>query len=227
MLWGIIPAYGEIVCSMIFGGIDEAGKGSVLGPMVTGGVAANDLTELEGLGIRDSKQLTPKRREVLFEEITGSWKTYAAIRSPQEIDSREGTMNMFTAACHAEVLRTLKPDTVYLDACDVNAERFGRNVLSLSGIEASIVSRHKADSLYEIVGAASIVAKVTRDRLVEKMAEEFGSVGSGYPSDPVTIQFLTDFIRANGVPPTCARRSWQTTIDIIAAQAQKSLADYF
>ncbi|MDO5845391.1 MAG: ribonuclease HII [Methanocorpusculum sp.] len=212
---------------MVFCGIDEAGKGSVLGPMVTGGILVSDLAELDGLGIRDSKQLTPKKREALFAEITGSWKTHAVIKTPQDIDSREGTMNAFTAACHAEVLRALHPDTAYLDACDVNAERFGKNVLRLSGIQAAVISEHKADARHMIVGAASIVAKVTRDHCIEELCSEFGMIGSGYPSDPATIAFLTDFIRANGKPPACARVSWQTTADILARAAQKSLEEFF
>ena len=79
-------------------GVDEAGKGPVLGPMVTAGVLVSDQSELSALGIKDSKQLTPKKRESLFEEITSSWRTYAVIKTPAEIDSRKGTMNLFTAS---------------------------------------------------------------------------------------------------------------------------------
>ncbi len=211
---------------MLICGIDEAGKGSVLGPMVTAGVVVSDTAELSSLGIKDSKQLTPLKREKLYAEITGSWKTCTVIRTPQEIDARNATMNQFTAACHAAVLRELAPDTVYLDACDVNAGRFGKTVLSLSGITAEVISEHKADDRHVIVGAASIVAKVTRDHCITDLNREFGQLGSGYPSDPVTIRFLTEYITNHGGAPSCARKSWQTVSDILAKIAQKNIMDY-
>lgn len=212
---------------MKFCGVDEAGKGSVVGPMVAGGVLADDLSELENLGIKDSKQLTPKKRESIYEELINSFKTYAVIKTPIEIDTRESTMNQFTAACHAEVLKNLIPDTAYLDACDVNAERFAENVLSLSGLKIKMISEHKADDKYKIVGAGSIIAKVTRDRKIEELKNEFGEIGSGYPSDPLTITFLTEYIKEHEEPPSCARKSWQTIDDIIAKLSQKNLTDFF
>ena len=208
-------------------GIDEAGKGPVLGPMTAAGVIAEDDSVLSGLGIRDSKQLTPKRREQLFDEITSSFEYSVIIRTPQDIDSRLGTMNQFTVACHAEVLRNLHPDKVILDACDVNAKRFGENVLSASGVEAEVISVHKADAKYEVVGAASIVAKVTRDRIIDELKIEFGDIGSGYPSDETTIEFLRGYIRKHGKAPSCARLTWQTTKDLLSSSAQKSLDGFF
>ena len=208
-------------------GIDEAGKGPVLGPMTAAGVIAEDDSVLSGLGIRDSKQLTPKRREQLFDEITSSFEYSVILRTPQDIDSRLGTMNQFTVACHAEVLRNLHPDKVILDACDVNAKRFGENVLSASGVEAEVISVHKADAKYEVVGAASIVAKVTRDRIIDELKIEFGDIGSGYPSDETTIEFLRGYIRKHGKAPSCARLTWQTTKDLLSSSAQKSLDGFF
>lgn len=208
-------------------GVDEAGKGPVLGPMVTAGVLVLDPSELETLGIKDSKKLTPKKRESLFEEIISSWQTYTVVRTPLEIDTRECTMNAFTAACHAEVVRALHPDRIFLDACDVNAKRFGDTVLQLSGISAEICSEHKADAKYSVVGAASIVAKVTRDRYITELTSEYGEIGSGYPSDRLTIEFLTEYIRTHGEPPTCARRSWQTVQNIIDRSRQTGLSDFF
>ena len=188
-------------------GVDEAGKGSVLGPMVTAGVLVLDTAELTGLGLRDSKKLTPHRREELYEEITRRWKTDVVVRTPAEIDARSGSMNEFTASCHASVIRSLAPDVVYVDACDVNAARFGLHVRELSGLtHLQMISEHKADDKFLIVGAASIVAKVTRDRLVAELSKEFGDIGSGYPSDPVTIRFLETYFCKNGCPPSCARK---------------------
>lgn len=208
-------------------GVDEAGKGSVLGPMVTAGVLTDSNEPLNIPGLSDSKKLTPKKRGELFEVITSSWKYFTVIKTPEEIDLRYGTMNDLTALCHAEVIRNLLPKVAYVDACDVNAARFGENVLRLSGIDVKIISEHKADAKFPMVSAASIVAKVTRDRLVEDLASEFGSIGSGYPSDSVTIKFLTDYISEYGVPPLCARKTWQTIDDIIAKSSQKNLSEFF
>ncbi len=208
-------------------GVDEAGKGPVLGPMVTAGVLVSYMSELEMLGIKDSKKLSPKKRESLFEEITASCQTYTVVRTPFDIDSREGTMNAFTASCHAEVVSALCADIVYLDACDVNAKRFGENVLMLSGSSAQICSEHKADARYAVVGAASIIAKVTRDRCIADLKEEYGEIGSGYPSDQATISFLTEYIRTRGDVPLCARRSWQTIQDILNRVSQTDISAFF
>ena len=207
-------------------GIDEAGKGPVLGPMVAAGVLVSSDDDLSSLGIKDSKQLSAKKREAVFAEICASCKTAVVIKTPAEIDARDCTMNQFTVLCHAEVLRALSPERVYLDACDVNAERFGTNVLSASGVSAEVISEHKADARYTVVGAASIVAKVTRDRIIEELKAEFGEIGSGYPSDAKTVAFLTDYITEHGVPPSCARKSWQTVSDILSKSAQKNLFDF-
>jgi ribonuclease HII len=209
-------------------GVDEAGKGSVLGPMVTAGVLVANTAELEDLGLRDSKQLTSRRREELHMEITRRWKTATMVQTPAEIDSRTGTMNALTAFCHAAVIQSLAPDVAYVDACDVNAIRFGLNVHELSGIpKLQMISEHKADDKFLIVGAASIVAKVTRDRLVVELIKEFGNLGSGYPSDPVTIRFLEEYIRKHGCPPPCARKTWKTVDEIIARISQRNFTDFF
>ncbi|MDV0443772.1 Ribonuclease HII [Methanocorpusculaceae archaeon Cs1] len=226
--WGIIPIPCDNTDQMSVCGVDEAGKGSVLGPMVTAGVLVVDPSELDGLGMKDSKQLSPGRREELYEIIVKRWKTAAVVKSPADIDSRPGTMNTFTASCHAEVIQRLTPAKAYLDACDVNAARFGTIVKSFSGLSnLEIVSEHKADDKFLIVGAASIVAKVTRDRLIEELSNEFGSVGSGYPSDPATIAFLEEYVRRTGTPPSCARRTWKTVDEVIARCSQQSLSDFF
>ena len=137
-------------------------------------------------------------------------------------------MNTLTASCHAEILRQLVPEQAYVDACDGNAGRFGVTVKEISGLsEVEIISEHKADDKFLIVGAARIVAKVTRDRLVVELSDEFGDIGSGYPSDPVTIAFLESYIWQAGKPPLCARRTWKTIDEILVKCSQQSLADFF
>ena len=217
-------------------GIDEAGKGPVIGPMTAAGVAAEDEHAFKGMGIKDSKQLTPKKREQLYTDITESFDWHIVIRTPQEIDTRTGTMNDFTASLHAEVAAALSPDLLILDACDVNAERFGQTVLEKTSLPKEkwpkdVISIHKADAAYEIVGAASIVAKVTRDRLIEELNEEYGKeygeIGSGYPSDAVTVAFLKNYIGKHGKPPACARTSWQTVKDLMENSKQQRLDSFW
>ena len=217
-------------------GIDEAGKGPVLGPMTAAGVAAEDEHAFRGMGIKDSKQLTPKKREQLYTDITESFDWHVVIRTPQEIDQRPGTMNDFTASLHAEAASALRPEKLILDACDVNADRFGVTVLEKTSLPKEkwpkeVISIHKADAVYEIVGAASIVAKVTRDRIIgelnEEYGKEYGSIGSGYPSDAVTVAFLREYIRRHGQAPACARTSWQTVKDLLGAAGQRRLDSFW
>ena len=209
-------------------GIDEAGKGSVLGPMVVAGVSAPDMDEVALTGVADSKTLSRKRRESLYEKITETFVTACTVISAAEIDHlrAEMTMNDIVARAHADVIMKIPCDTAFVDACDVNAKRYGRTVSGYAGGKYSIVSEHKADVRFPVVSAASVVAKVTRDRCIDSLHKEFGNFGSGYPSDTVTIEFLETYIKEFGLPPTCARSSWETTRRIRDRLSQPSLFDF-
>lgn len=209
-------------------GIDEAGKGSVLGPMVVAGVSAPDMDMVTSTGVSDSKTLSRKRRETLYAEITENFVFACRIISAEEIDRLRAdiSMNDIVAQAHAEVIRKIPCETAFVDACDVNAERYGRTVSRYAGEGYSIVSEHKADARYAVVSAASVVAKVTRDRCIDLLHQEFGNFGSGYPSDPLTIQFLEGYITENETPPSCARSSWETTRRIIDRLSQATLFDF-
>ncbi|MEO2151636.1 MAG: ribonuclease HII, partial [Thermococcus sp.] len=104
----------------------------------------------------------------------------------------------------------VKPDVVYADAADVDEERFGRELKERLGFKAEIIAKHRADALFPVVSAASIVAKVTRDREIEKLKAEYGEIGSGYPSDPRTRAFLENYYREHGAFPPIVRRGWKT-----------------
>lgn len=206
-------------------GVDEAGKGPVLGPMVVAGVACSNLDELAGLGVMDSKVLTAKRREALFELIKKEFPYAVVIRTASDIDTlrSEMTMNTITARAHAEVVATLGCPVAWLDACDVNEDRYGRTVAGYIGKPCQVIAKHKADRTCPAVSAASIVAKVIRDGLVDSYKEEYGEIGSGYPADPVTIGFLTRYIKEHGSPPPIARRSWATVKNLMNNTGQKKL----
>ncbi len=196
-------------------GIDEAGRGPVLGPLVVAGVLVEDAGDLEVLGVRDSKRLSAKRRE----ELQGAIREVAdavqvRVVPPGEVDGAvDGDgLNRFTARAFGELAATLAPRRVVVDACDTDAARFGRRVAGHAGLEGlHVVSEHGADDAHAVVSAASIVAKVTRDAHATRLAEEVGrEVGSGYASDPRTQAFLEDWVGEHGELPPGTRRSWAT-----------------
>ncbi|WP_456420540.1 ribonuclease HII [Thermococcus sp.] len=217
---------------MKIAGIDEAGRGPVIGPMVIATLVVDErnVLKLEELGVRDSKKLTPKRREKLFDEILSLVDDYVVlVLSPEEISSRAGTLNEFEVENFAKALNSLKvrPDIIYADAADVNEERFARELGERLSFKARIVAKHRADAIFPVVSAASIVAKVTRDREIEKLKEKYGEIGSGYPSDPRTRAFLESYYREHGEFPPIVRRNWKTLRKIeeklrIGMEAKKS-----
>ncbi|HIJ06789.1 MAG: Ribonuclease HII [Methanomicrobiales archaeon 53_19] len=212
----------------MFCGVDEAGKGAVLGPMVVAAAAVLDITQLDSIVIRDSKTLAPRKREVIFSQLVEACIYHVVSVSPGEIDAALPltSMNLVVARAHAACVAALKPETAYLDACDVNASRYADTVLSFLQTPCEVVAEHHADETYTIVGAASIIAKVTRDRAIADLALEYGDIGSGYPSDKKTIRFLTEYIREHGAPPACARSSWKTVAALLEKESQSSLLDF-
>ncbi|NJE25371.1 ribonuclease HII [Thermococcus sp. MV5] len=220
---------------MKLGGIDEAGRGPVVGPLVIAAVVVDKskLSKLETLGVKDSKKLSPKKREELFKEIIRLVDDYFILKiSPEEIDNRECTMNEFEVENFIKVLNSLnlKPDVLYIDAADVKEERFGEVIRKRLSFSPKIVAEHKADSKYLPVAAASILAKVTRDRAIEKLKEAYGEIGSGYPSDPITRRFLEEYYKKHGVFPPIVRKSWKTLEKIEEKlknkEAQSTILDF-
>ncbi|WP_440945138.1 ribonuclease HII [Methanosarcina sp. T3] len=213
---------------MIIAGIDEAGKGPVIGPMCIGGVKIEESRAhiLKVLGVADSKKLTPKKREQLAAQIKKHAEGFFILEvSPTQIDELRKIMSMneIMVVCFAKVLEQLKPDIVYADAADVKAERFAENLrrqyAKTSPSHAKkieIISMHQADAIYPVVSAASIIAKVRRDELIEELKKEWGvDFGSGYPSDPKTKGFLLKWGKEHGGKfPEIVRQSWQTVENI-------------
>jgi len=209
-------------------GVDEAGKGSVLGPLVVAAVGTASEDRLSDLGVKDSKQLPPRERERLYPLIRKRCKVATVTITAQEIDATrpEMTMNVLVARAHARVIQRLSPSCAYVDACDVNCFRYAEMVKGYLSPPCEIVSEHHADEKFAVVSAASIVAKVIRDREIARLAKTFGEIGSGYPSDPVTIRWLTGYIGDNPSPPPIARRSWKTVSTLIAKKTQSTLLDF-
>jgi ribonuclease HII len=228
------------VCLMktkVFGiaGVDEAGRGPMIGPLVVCGILVDplDMRNLEALGLKDSKILSSNRREQLELRIKGISSRVELERiTASEIDAsrRRGiTMNEIEVDAFANVIRSLRPLEVFVDAADVNADRFGAAIAERSGLalEATrFVSEHKADAKYPIVSAASIVAKVERDRRIKELHGEYGDFGSGYPNDPKSIDFVRGLVLEGQEMPDIVRRSWESIKRIRSELEQTDLSRY-
>jgi len=204
---------------MLIAGVDEAGRGPVIGPLVIAGVMVEetDLHKLVDLGVKDSKLLAPQKREILAQQIKEHALIYHTVwLSPAEIDRvveskrKLHKLNRLEAKTMAKVIAILKPDTVYVDAADRLTDRFAEHIQENLTFTPKIVSEHKADLKYPIVSAASIIAKVERDKAICQLQQKHGNIGCGYPSDPKTIKFLEDWTRKFGKYPDFVRKSWKT-----------------
>jgi ribonuclease HII len=209
-------------------GLDEAGRGPCLGPLVVGlcAVPNDDITLLVEAGVKDSKELSKIRREELIDWYkqqmkSRGWKYVVNICSPQRIDaalSKDG-LNILEVDLFAECLNSLSEQlsgnvSILADACDVNPQRFTDRIIARVDNwpwqQSEMESLHKADSIDPVVGMSSIFAKVTRDELIEKISQQVGfSVGSGYPSDPNTKKILGELV-TSPLPHSELRWSWAT-----------------
>jgi len=202
-------------------------KGSVLGPLVVAGISIGEdrADELKRLGVRDSKSLTPSRREALNREIREIGAEVVLVKiQPSEIDKavfrgeRYRRLNFLEAKAMAEAIAELKPSIAFVDSCDVSCDRFRSQILEELGFNLPIISEHKADKTYPIVSAASILAKVERDRCIRSIRRRWGNVGSGYPSDAKTKVFLSDMISSGVSLPRFVRKSWRTVRRILETE---------
>lgn len=212
-------------------GIDEAGRGPMIGPMVICGVLveAERLQEIETIGVKDSKLLSPSRRIALkskIEEIADkiAFRTVTA----EDIDRRRNhtTLNEIEVMEFASIAMSLNPAELYLDAADVVPERFGIKIGALSGLDSRgtvIVSEHRADSTYPLVAAASILAKVERDRIISSFHDVYGYFGSGYPNDSKTVTFVKDLVSTNQELPPIVRKSWDSVRKILNDESMKQM----
>ena len=196
---------------MLVCGVDDAGRGSVLGPLVIAGIVIKQtkINQLKKQGIRDSKKLTPLARERLYKIIINIVDNYYVARiSPKIIDKSvfNHSLNHLEAQYMAKVISKLSPSVAFVDSCDVNPRRFGKEISKLTS-HSKIKSYHHADSKFVVVSAASILAKVSRDRAITRLRKKY-TVGSGYPADPKTKAFIKKSIKRN-MPLTFIRKSWK------------------
>ncbi|MEN2974843.1 MAG: ribonuclease HII [Candidatus Caldarchaeales archaeon] len=227
----VIQKFGfSIKCLDLIAGLDEAGRGSVIGPMVIAGVSVSeeDIEKLTEINVRDSKELRPVDRESLYEEIVKIAKALKVINlSAREVDSetrRSGGrgINNLEARIFADIIDYLKPDIVYIDSPSKNVEAFRSIIDKMVRYRCRVIVEVKADKNYPVTAAASIIAKINRDREIEKLKERFGDFGSGYPHDHKTREFIRKVMSSRSEAVELIRWSWKT----ISRVAQTTLEEY-
>lgn len=195
-------------------GIDEAGRGSVLGPMVIAGVIVPEKMKkvLERMGVKDSKRLAPHRRTILSRKLKKMFDYEIVVITALEIDQMRAdgiNLNDIEKNAMRDLIIKMNPEKAIVDAVDVKAERFQNNLCESTGV--NVIAEHKADDKYIEVSAASIIAKAERDAQIEEINKEYikmGGIGSGYPSDPTTKEFLANYTYDE--MPDFVRKSWAT-----------------
>jgi len=196
-------------------GIDEAGRGPVIGPLIVAGVVIPDekIPVLERMGIKDSKKLTPTRRKVLSRKLRNMFEYETVEIKAQDIDklrAKNVNLNEIEKIAMLKIIDKLDYDCIIIDSVDVKPKRLENEIKSITGSN-EVISEHKADDKYIQVAAASIIAKYERDMIIEHLKKDYrkiGEIGSGYPSDPKTKKFLEKFTYDE--MPDIVRKSWQT-----------------
>jgi ribonuclease HII len=210
-------------------GVDEAGKGPVFGSLFAGAVAVDDPARLPD-DVDDSKRLAAATRERIDAELRrdDAVRVATAEIPPARIDDPETDMNTLTVVAQAEAVSAVARDgdAGIVDAGDTNESRFARRVREHATVDVDVTAEHGADETHDVVAAGSVVAKVARDAQMAALEDEFGAVGSGYPSDPTTREFLADYVDTHGDLPAFARSTWSTCSDVLAAAEQSGLEDF-
>lgn len=218
---------------MLIAGVDEAGRGPAIGPMVMA-VAVIDSEDEHGLaemGAKDSKLVPEPERERLYPLLQSALRAHQTVHiNPDEMDVLMDriSLNEIEAMKIGSMLNTLteKPSVVFVDSPDPLAENFARRIQGYLSFKPKIVSEHKADVNYPVVSAASIIAKVQRDAVIKELQrafEVFGDIGSGYSHDERTISFLQKYVKLHNALPSCARKKWGTNVRLMDQRFQTKL----
>jgi len=212
-------------------GIDDAGRGPVLGPMVLAGVLMDEHEEVEvaAFGAKDSKLLTPANRKRIGDKIRDRFESHLELSTPREIDESTN-LNYLEAIKAAMIINKLtetlqEPVKAIIDCPSVNIEAWSEDVKKLLKKPEMIKlsAEHKADARHPIVGAASILAKEKREEEIEKLRMELDiDFGSGYPADPVTKAFIKKHY-ADERYKSIIRFSWKTVKKLIEDKNQETL----
>jgi ribonuclease HII len=208
-------------------GIDEAGRGSVIGPLIIAGISIkkSNIKKLEDIGVRDSKALTKNKRRVLFDKILDISEFVCIYKLDcKTIDENvyQKKLNKLEGRIMSSIIKHLSVDIAYVDSCDINIDRYTNYLKSNLNLKnnISIIAMHKADRINPVVSAASIIAKVTRDREIQILEEIFQNIGSGYPSDKKTMYFIKNWMKEYKEFPNFVRKSWRPIREITYSQSK-------
>jgi ribonuclease HII len=214
---------------LLYLGIDEAGRGCLVGDMFVVAVALyDDVVELlANAGVKDSKKLSPNSRSKLFKVILSNASfIYVRRYQPDVIDSAN-LNDLFLDAIKASIKTVyklgFKPTTIYIDSTS-NMKKIVNSLSSIIHHSTNLIVEYNADEKYIPVSAASIVAKVLRDSHIEYLKTLYGDFGSGYPSDPKTVKWIRDIVLTCSEVPPIVRKSWKTIKKIYSSV--KTLDEY-
>jgi ribonuclease HII len=219
-------------------GIDDAGRGPIIGPMILAGVLLDKDQEafLKKQGAADSKTLYQSTRVSLSKLIKKSSHGFEILKAfPEEIDaalsSPELNLNKLEAIKAAEIINTLNTKKqnikVIIDCPSINTVAWKKTLLEYVKTPANLIisCEHKADANHTSVSAASIIAKVAREVEVAKLRKKYGPIGSGYPSDPTTKEFLKNKgkdLANSGI----FRKTWSTWKKLYPDKSQSTLSGF-
>lgn len=204
--------------------------------MVIAGVVVDkkDEKKLVRLGVRDSKELSPRRREELAKDIEGIARDIVIMRVQScNIDSyRKKGINLdkIEAMKMAEIVDIVNRGRIFIDSLEQNTGKFKNLILSfLKDKTADLVVENYLDESIPVVSAASIIAKVNRDEAIKEIKKKEGfDFGVGYSHDPATIEFIEKLIKErNGKLPPYVRKSWITTELLVEKSWQRKIKDFF
>jgi len=211
-------------------GIDEAGRGPVIGPLIIAGVMIEDGKEVMLGAVKDSKLLSHKKRIELNELIQKNSKFKIIEVSPKEIDnalnskSKGINLNWLEAQKQAEIINELRPDVAIIDCPSPNCKKYTEYLCNLiTDKKIKLIVEHKADVNYPVCSAASIIAKVKREEEMEKIRKKYGDVGPGYQSNPITQKFIKENWEKY---PEIFRKSWSTFKNEEKKKNQKNLNEF-
>tara|TARA_Y100000310_G_scaffold72424_1_gene68461 strand:- start:10301 stop:10945 length:645 start_codon:yes stop_codon:yes gene_type:complete len=209
-------------------GIDEAGRGPVIGPMVVAGVMIEEGKESSLGDVKDSKLVSQKNRIILNRHIRNCSKYEVLVVEPEIIDaavlSGELNLNWLEAHKQADIINKLKPDKAIIDCPSINCKSYKEYLQNLiKNKQIKLIVEHKADEKYPVCSAASILAKVEREKQVGDIKRKYGNTGSGYPADPYTKEFIKKNWKKY---PEIFRKSWSTYKKYAEKSTQKQLPDY-
>mgnify|MGYP000145908897 CR=1 FL=1 len=209
---------------MIVAGIDEAGRGAVIGPMVLAGVSidSKNIKKLKAIGVKDSKELSPKRREEIFKEIEGFAKDIIVVKvsacKVSSFKSKGINLDKLESMKIAEIISVLNADKIYVDSIEQNSGKFERMIrefLPEDRKDVELVVKNYLDESNPVVSAASIIAKVERDREIEQIKRRVNfDFGVGYSHDERTRVFIERILQTEEEPPNYLRVHWETVGDI-------------